>query len=270
MHSSRQVFFLLLVLVAAISHSPANERRFAYTYETSVLLPGNREIEVWNTFRTGKSYFFRRIDQRVEYEFGVSRDLMSAVYLNYSMKTQDSNGDAPGGNSTSSYELGFSNEWKYKLSDRVADPLGIGLYGEFTLIPGEFELEGKILFDKELKDFLFAFNGVVEHEWKSKLDNGASKTLKELKVEFDLGAAYFLSPQFCIGFEIRNHNEIVSGTWEHSALFAGPVLSYTTDKWWATATVLPQLTSFKGATDGNLVLNEHERIETRLLFSFQL
>jgi hypothetical protein len=264
------VFFLLLILFTVVPYASANERRFAYTYETSVLLPGVREIEVWNTYRTGKSYFFRQIDQRVEYEFGVSKDLMSAFYLNYSMKTEDSNGDAPGGNLTSSFELGFSNEWKYKLSDRVADPLGIGLYGEFSLIPGEVELEGKILFDKEFNGFLFAFNGVVEHEWESTLVNGVSTALKMLKVEFDFGAAYFPSAAFSIGLEVRNHNDIVSGTWEHSALFAGPVLSYTAEKWWATVTLLPQLASFKGATDGNLVLDEHEKIETRMLFSFQL
>jgi hypothetical protein len=193
---------------------------------------------------------------------------MSAVYLNYSMKTKDSNGDAPGGNSTSSYELGFSNEWKYKLSDRVADPLGIGIYGEFTLIPGEFELEGKILFDKEFKDFLFAFNGVVEHEWKSELDNGASKTLKELKVEFDLGASYSFTGNMSAGVEVRQHNVFVGGEIEHSALFAGPVISYATQGWWATITVQPQVKSFKGSM--TLDLAEYEKFQARLLFSFHI
>lgn len=268
MYFPKQVFFLLLVLFMAISHSSANERRFVYTYETSVLPPGSREIETWNTYRSGKNFFSRRLDQRVEYEFGVTKNLMASIYFNNSMTTEDSNGDAPGGNSTSSYELGFSNEWKYKISDRVADPLGIGLYGEFTFTPGEAEIEGKLLFDKELRDFLFAFNGVLEQEWESEVDNGETKTAKELKVEFDLGVSYLLTSGLSAGVEIRQHNVIVAGEIEHSTLFAGPVISYASESWWATLAVQPQMKSFKGST--TLDLQEYEKFQTRLLFSFHI
>jgi hypothetical protein len=256
------------MLLVGISQSSANERRFVYTYETSVLPPGSREIETWNTYRSGKNFFSRRLDQRIEYEFGVSRDLMSSIYLNYGMKTEDSNGDEPGGNSTSSYELGFSNEWKYKISDRVADPIGIGLYGEFTLVPGEVEIEGKLLFDKEFKDLLFAFNGVVEQEWESEVDNGETKTARELKVEFDLGTSYLLTSRLSAGVEIRQHNVIVDGEVEHSTLFAGPVISYAAEGWWATIAVQPQIKSFKGST--TLDLAEYEKFQARLLFSFHI
>jgi hypothetical protein len=58
---------------------------------------------------------------------------------------------------------------------------------------------------------------------------------------------------------------------EHSAIFAGPVVSFSQPTWWATLTVLPQITAFKGKTgDSRLVLDEHEKIETRFLFSFRL
>ena len=264
----RSLLFLGLLIQANVVS--ANERRFAYTYETSTLPPGVREIELWNTYRTDKGFFYRRLDQRVEYEFGITNNLMSALYLNNSWKLQDSNGGADSGNAMASSEVSISSEWKYKLMDRVADPIGFALYGEATLGLNEVELEGKILFDKQIDNFLFAFNGVIEHEWETELELGETEIEKELVFEFNFGATYFISNSFSVGVEARNHNEVKDGTWEHSALFLGPALSYSTEEWWATLTVLPQITAFKGATKGNLVLDEHEKMEARLLFSFHL
>jgi hypothetical protein len=59
---------------------------------------------------------------------------------------------------------------------------------------------------------------------------------------------------------------------EHSAFFLGPVVSYRHEKWWATLTVLPQIygKNYDGNPDNNkgLVLDEHERVNIRLLFGF--
>jgi len=269
----RRTYFVLAALLTASVGSGtawANERKFAYTYETSVLPIGAREIELWNTFRNNRGYFYRRIDQRIEYEFGVSNNLMSALYLNYSWLLQDANGRAPGGSAVASSSLSISSEWKYKILDRVADPVGLGLYGEATLGLDEFEFEAKLLVDKQIGNWLLAFNAVAENEWESELEAGETQTSSALAAELDLGIAYALHPQWSLGLEVRNHNEIVKGECTHSALFAGPVISYSADSWWATLTVLPQITSFKGATNGNLVLVGHERLEARLLFSFHL
>jgi hypothetical protein len=248
----------------------ANDRKFTYTYESSVLAPGLRELELWNTHRSGKDYFFRRIDQRIEYEFGVVNNLMSAVYMNYQWKMVDSNGGLGGGDGVASYSLSISNEWKWKLADRVADGLGFALYGEATVGLDETELEGKIIIDKQIGGLLLAFNAVAEHEWETELEGGVTATASILKTEFDLGIAYELTPQFSFGMEVRNHNIILENLWQKSALFAGPVLSYTSSSWWATLTILPQLKAFKGATVGGLDLDEHEKVEARLLFSFHL
>ena len=269
MQTLTRVSFLCFVLFSAVSFSSANERRFAYTYETSVLPPGAREIETWNTYRTDKNYFYRRIDQRIEYEFGAAKDLMSALYLNYSVRIEDSNGEFAGGNTRKDYSLSISNEWKFKLADRVADPLGIGLYGEATLGLDEFELEGKLLIDKELNNTLLAFNGVIEQEWESDIDiNGNTTTSQELKLEFDFGAAYSITRNASLGIEARQHNVVKNGEIEHSALFIGPVFSYVAEEWWSTITVQPQVKSFKGSA--TLDLAEYEKFQARLLFSFHI
>ncbi|RPI00615.1 MAG: hypothetical protein EHM64_16915 [Ignavibacteriae bacterium] len=264
------MILLSFIGVWGIPNAHANERKFTYVYETSVLPPGAREIELWNTYRSDKGYFYRRLDQRVEYEFGVINNLMGSIYLNSSWYAQDSTGVKMNGADMTGQAISISSEWKYKLMDRVADLFGLALYGEATLGLHEDELEGKILFDKQFRSILLAFNGVVEQEWETEMDNGIAQTEEELSLEFDLGASYQATPSFSFGFEMRNHNVIKDGDIEHSAFFAGPVVSYAAENWWATFTVLPQIASLKGSTTGNLDLHEYEKVEARLLFSFHL
>ncbi|MDE3056558.1 MAG: hypothetical protein KGJ59_01190 [Bacteroidota bacterium] len=260
------------MLSAALQTAQANERKFAYTYETSVLPQGARELELWNTYQTGKPYFYRQLNQRVEYEFGLGGNLMTSLYMNYEWKTADSNGDLLNGDAVNSSSVSISNEWKYKLSDRTADPIGFGLYGEATLGLDESELEGKLLFDKQLGKTLLAFNAVFEREWESGLQNGATVTEGESKLEFNLGASFAFMQHFSAGVEVFNQNLLGAeeGETGHSALFAGPVVSYTAENWWATLTFMPQLASLENTAKGKLDLDEYQKYEARLLFSFHL
>lgn len=267
-------FIALLTLFVAFFPDTAqsNERKFSYTYETSVLPPGAREIELWNTDRRGRSYFYRRLDQRIEYEFGVTDRLMSALYLNYSWRAKDSNDDGAGGAKSTSYSISISNEWKYKLMDRVADPFGFALYGEWTSGPDKNEVEAKLLFDKQMNNILVAFNAVAEQEWSYGVVNGDTEIEKEFITEFDLGISYDISTHFSAGVEARQHSVYMGGELKHSSLFAGPTVAVSTEYFWAVLTVQPQIKSFKGATTQNrlLDLGEYEKVQTRLLFSFHI
>jgi hypothetical protein len=248
----------------------ANERRFAYVYETPVLSPGARELEVWNTFRSGKPYYFRRLDQRIELEFGVVDRVMTAFYLNYEWKAADANGAGPGGALTTGQSASISNEWKFKFSDRVADPFGLALYGEFTLGLDEREVEAKVILDKQFGRFLLAGNLVAEHEWADEFEDGALATERELKLGISGGLSYSMTAQFSFGVEAVQQSLLEEGRIEHAALFAGPVLSYATEEWWATLSVLPQVAAFKGTKVDGLDLEEYERAQVRLLLSFHL
>jgi hypothetical protein len=261
---------LLAFLIIPIGRTDANERRFGYTYESSVLPPGAREIELWNTDRRGRTSFYRRLDQRVEYEFGVSTNLMSAFYLNVTSRSRDSNGEGAGGSKSTSTSFTFSNEWKYKLLDRVADPVGVALYGEGTLGPDKLELEAKFIIDKQLSNILFAFDAVAEYEVSDDVVNGSAVVEEEFKVKADAGAAYVFTNGFGAGFELRNENIYVGGILKHSSLFAGPTISYASESIWTTLTLLPQIHSFKGGTTiaGPLDLDEFEKLQTRILISF--
>lgn len=260
--------FILTALIPDISLS--NERRFGYTYESSVLPPGAREIELWSTDRRGREYFYHRLDQRIEFEFGVSNDLMSAFYLNTTTRTRDSNSELSGGGKSSSIAVSISNEWKVKLMDRVADPLGFSLYGELTLGTDKVELETKLIADKQVQHYLFAGDITAEYELSSDIINGTELVSKEVKIKPGIGVAYIAESGFGAGVEVRNENIFISGEMKHSSLFAGPTVSYASEAIWFTLTFMPQVHSFKGGTtlSKNLDLDEFEKIQTRLLLAF--
>ena len=220
---------------------------------------------------------------------GLVKNLQVAFYLNSQSESQLA-GDSSFASINTDHEFSFSNEWKYKLSDASGNKLGSALYLELGVATNETELEGKIILDKQIGNSVHALNIVGETEWEkeAELEDGEAETETEmeLNVEFNYGFSYRLSNHFRAGFEVRNHNEYVpkpstlvggetqagSGMeWEHSALFAGPVISWATENAWINLTVLPQVAGLHHAennfTDG-LVLDEHERMEVRLLFSF--
>lgn len=254
----------------------ASERHFTYTYESNVLNPGDVEIEPWTTWRAGRERYYSRFDQRLELEFGVVPNLQMAWYWNMTAIAADQT-DATSGQTTriSGFEFGgVSNEWKYKLSDSFADPLGSALYFEWTAAPAEAELEAKLIFDKRMGDAMLALNLVGEHEWEFE---SKDETKREIVLEADLAFGYFLTPSFVLGLEARSHTELEDGK-EHevTAFFAGPSVAYAQKAWWMAATVQSQLFAIKGeeesgaADDGALDLEHHERLNVRVLFGMDL
>ena len=240
-----------LVLAVAAAPAAASERHFTYTYESAVLRPGAWEIEPWGTFRLGRSDFYSRFDSRVETELGVTDRLQTALYLNLKAVTADT----PLGRSSSTELEGVSSEWKLKLADPVADRAGV-----------ELELEGKLILDKRAGRLLGAVNLVAEHEWSFE----EPQTERETALELDAAACWFLTPAFTAGLELRSHTVLPpAGEPTRSALFLGPTVSYATRGWWLAASVLPQVRALAGASDGHLDLEEHERVEVRVLFGLE-
>ncbi|HLP41883.1 MAG TPA: DUF6662 family protein [Fibrobacteria bacterium] len=266
MHPSLRPLLALALAVPAL----ANERHFTYTYETAVLAPGAKEVEVWSTSRIGHDDFYSRLDHRLEFETGITERLQTAFYLNWKNTSTEANGEV-----ASEFAWGgISNEWKWKLMDPVADAFGFALYGEVGYNTDELELEAKTLFDKRLGKVLLAANLVGEAEFEQE---PKELEIEEYVFEVDLGAAYQVSPRFSVGLELRNHNEFAkeAGTeefeYEHSALFLGPNLSYATESWWVSFSVLPQLPALMKNEGGSaFVLDEHEYVNSRLLFAFHL
>ena len=258
---------LIGITILGITAAQAQDRLFTYTYQSTVLFKGQRELESWNTVRTGRDNYYVRYDNRTEYEVGLGNNLQTAFYLNLTTKT---NTITENSNNTlaTEHEIGFSNEWKLKLLDPVANPVGLALYGEVGISSNEFEFEGKIIVDKTIGKFTVAANGVYEQELAPAYVNNELKWEKEGKLEGDLAFAYSISPRFHITQENVLKSVIVDGEVTNSALYSGIGLSNVHDKFWINLTVLPQVASFKGETNTSLNLNEYEKIQFRLLFSY--
>ena len=255
---------LLIIALAAFVPlvSPAldaDERHFTFSYEPKTLPAGTLEFEQWATLRAGKeSGVFARWDLRSELEYGITDRLTSALYLNLKSLHIDRRSQVE-----DSFEFeGLSSEWKYKLSDPTADPVGVLAYGELTTSFDELELEQKLVLGKNLDRLVLALNATAEQEWEFKRE----ETEKELELELTAGAAWRLSDRFSLGLELREANVLADmEDLRHAALFLGPAIHYRTESWWITLTILPQIVALKGTTGDRLNLDEFERAEVRLI-----
>jgi len=275
MHERRVVPLSTLFFIAAAALLPragarADERLFTYSYEPRVLPEGALEFEQWATLRAGKEEgVFSRWDLRSEFEYGLTDRLTSALYLNFTSLHFDSKDD-----SLDEDEFAFgglSSEWKYKVFDPAADPLGLLLYAEVTTDLEEVELEEKLVLGKDLDRWVLAFNATAEQEWEFEREDGQSETAKELALEFTAGAAFRFTSRFAVGLELREKNVFPDmEDLEHAAFFAGPAIHYSAEKWWITFTVLPQIVAFKGTTGDSVDLDEFERAELRVILGIHL
>lgn len=134
----------------------------------------------------------------------------------------------------------------------------------------EYGLEGKFIMDKRINDFTAALNLVGELEYESVIENNAMEWEQKKTVELNFALAYPLKNHFHLSFEAMSKNVFGKNNLEGSALFAGLGFSYFKDSFWINFTVLPQITSFKGATNNKLNLKDFEKLETRLIFSYEL
>jgi hypothetical protein len=267
--------FLFSAAVAAVfavaTVSQASQRRFTYTYESGTIARGHVELEPTTTFLTGKEDYYSSFEQRIEFEIGLTSKLQTSIYLNMHATTEMAD-------SVLGHDAGFdgiSSEWKLKLRDPVADPFGLGVYLELSAASDEVEVESKVILDKRAGNWLWAFNATAEPEWEFiQADGNNVDSNLEFKYEFDLAGAYFVKPSTSLGIEVRNHNlHISSENYDHSVLFAGPVVSYSSETWWATLTLMPQIAKLKGSevdAGHSLVTSELTKFEARLIFGVDL
>jgi hypothetical protein len=250
----------------------AQDRVFARTYTTAVLPKGNIDLEFWHTSRFGHSgQFYHAQDQRMEVEFGLGGDLQTAFYFN---RYQERFSETADGTETKN-EIGFSNEWKWRVANPYKKKFGLALYGEWGIKGGdELELETKVIVDKIIGRSIFSFNAVGEYEKEFEWENGKLASNEwAAPVEFDLAYLFSIKQTFGIGFELRDHNEISKEHgWEHSVVFGGPTLSFSGNNWFIIANYLPQWGNLHktSVAPGNKVLDGLERAEARILLGISI
>lgn len=264
----KKTFLLSSLLLTLCTLLRAQDRLFTYTYQSNVLAPQERELEAYTTFSLGKLDLYRDYESKLEFETGIARNLQASFYLIHEASTGfNLNQDSA---LSSSVSFTLANEWKYKLSDPVAQAIGTAVYTEFEVSPDAFGWENKLILDKDLGKSTLALNLVGEWVFGKQVIDKHLQPTREFNAEVHFGYAYQLNPNWHLGLEARNINRRSKGSWEASNLFAGPVVSYFRDGFWVNVTVLPQLHAFTGRTSHDLDLDRFTKWESRLAISFDL
>lgn len=281
---SRTIAALTAAWILPTAALQAHQEPFTYTRGAQVEARGELEVEQWTTARIGKkSGRYLGLDVNTEIEYGITDRLQTALYLNSRYYDIE---NAGGGHETfddlNKFVFdGVSAELKYQLTDPYRTPWGFALYfepgfGRYGSVSGEREdeifLEFKGIVERHFLEhrLIAAFNFTVEPEWER--EPGESWELG-LEMAWNLGLSYQLNEHWRAGFEARLETEFADadlGDAEFTAFSLGPVIHYGADRWFATLTVLPQITGWRDAPGtGGRHLDDREQLELRLKLGFE-
>lgn len=268
----------------------ADEPLFGYVYTTDLLPQGKFEVEQWLTDQEGQAHgYYHGFSMRSEVEYGVTDDFQLSGYLNYTYQNASKNSvnslteglditniHNPSKPLNAAHWDGFSIEAMYRLLSPYKDPIGLVVYIEPELGPRELGVELRGIVQKNFFDdrLVLAINGWIEFEREktSNLDSGqdpgwvpqtGTKT-RATYAEIDVGASYRFAPNWSVGLEFRNHNEYGGYTLDqddqdHTAFFLGPNIHYGAERWFATLSILRQLSAI-AYTDDQRAEILHDRL----------
>lgn len=240
---TRPVLTLLGAALALTCSAQASSRRFAYTYETTTMPKGAMELETWLTWKRGiaEEPGLDEFDMRHEFEFGVTDKLQMSVY--FADWSHSDGGDA-GGSETNFDDVAI--ETIYNLTDPNSTPFGSAVYGEIAAGKEGLELEAKLLLQKNLGPWMFAYNIGAESEWED-YDEASGELFQTL------GVSYQLCPSFAVGLEALH--EVGVPEWSEigdSGVFVGPNIAWQHNCYSLSMTGLWQLTSLDDEPDFQL------------------
>lgn len=226
--------------VATTFYASAGDRRFAFSYEADTAPAGSHEFEQWVTWkgRKASNHDFSEFTFREEFEFGLTDRLQLGIYL-FDWKVL--NGTMNDG--TSFKDTGI--ELIYNLTDPTTDFIGSALYGEVVWGQDIFKLEGKVLLQKNIGKWMFAYNTIIEAAWEGddyEEENGAW--------ENTFGISYQINPSISVGVEALHEVEF-EGWGESSAhfLWVGPNFSFRKKDWFLVVAPLFQVTDVDSEPD---------------------
>ena len=245
-----------LLAIAIASHffnttANAGDHRFSYVYEATTSAKGEFMVEnfvTWKTKRSGQEPR-NQFDFRHEIEYGITDRFQLGLYVADWKVVSNRN---------SAIYQDTAVEAIYNLTNPVTDLVGSALYGEVKLGDQKFELEGKLLFQKNFGPLIFAYNVGMEAEWEGDRFGYFNERSGEFMQSF--GASYQLSPKFFLGGELLH--EIKFDEWRDAAdplLYAGPNVSFRFwDHCFITTTALLQVTQ----------VAEEPNFQWRMIFGF--
>jgi hypothetical protein len=227
-----------LTIVAASSFAMADPRPFTMTYDAYPIGKGAAEYEQWVTFNThkGSEAGFRQFEFLHELEYGISDNFDLGLYFlrwNY-----DDSRDQDG-----THYDGGAVEFIYTILNPAKDHWGLALYNEIAVAEDEVEFEQKVLVQKDVGKWIFAYNLILETEIE-----GVFNSKKENEVEGVIGHAFGITKavarEWFVGGELLVESRFPDWShYENSTAYLGPTISYQGGgHWWATITPAYQIT----------------------------
>jgi hypothetical protein len=233
---------LLFLSILPMLSAFAGVRHFTYLYEAPTSAPGSFEVENTITWaRTNDAgAHLDDVGIREELEIGITPHFQLGIYpLDWAYHHAS---DAEDG---FSYD-GGAVELIYNFSNPVVDPIGISIYEEISAGRRHFELESKLIAQKNFGRLILDYNLTLETEWA---EQGLNEQTGELQQA--LGASYELSPRMSVGIELLH--EFLFPDWRDDEkirnVFVGPNVSYRQGNWFATVTALAQATNTEDEAD---------------------
>ncbi len=234
---------ILLMSILPAIFALGGVRHFTFLYEANTSARGSLELENWVTWqRTTGPGRFDQVDLRHELEYGVTDKFQASIYIADWFYQNDRE---PSGFAYSDTAI----ELIYNLTNPVVDPVGLSIYGELRAGDRLFELESKLIAQKNFGPLILAYNATLESVWEG-------NDLAERQGEFSqaLGTSYEISPRISVGLELLH--EFVFPEWHDEEqirnLFVGPNVSYRRGNWFVTITALAQATDTENEPDFQL------------------
>jgi hypothetical protein len=236
-----------------VASADAGQRRFAFSYPTTTSPKGSIELENWVTFKhaAGEGKDLNAFEFKHELEFGVTDHLQISIYpANWSYNSADPE-------RTSRYDE-TAIEAVYNLTDPTTSFLGSAIYLEVAFGEKAFDIEGKLLLEKNLGPWTVSYNAVLEAEWEG--EKFGSYQERNGEFQQTVGIAYDITKGFSVGAELVHEVELPNwGDSEGSFVYAGPNISVRSGRAFATIAALFQLTGE----------DEEPDLQTRLIFGYQ-
>lgn len=235
----RSIFLILLTITtfSFISSMPkttlADRRNFAWSYEYKTMSKGELELENYFTPKVNSvdDETETSWEHWLELEYGLTDKTDVSLYQMFKQKHK----------SALQYN-GYKIRARHRFGTLGQYPLDPLIYLEFIQKPDEIEFEQKIVLAKNLDKTFFAINFTFEQAIEEEEENGEKEEKEtELELAFNpsFGIGYQVSPNLSLSLEFLNKNKISEGEVKNPALFAGPTISWATEKGWWTLNFLP-------------------------------
>ncbi len=222
---------------------PCSKLRITRSVSLAGSAPGSLDVENWVTWsHTSNPQHVDEVDFRHEFEFGVTENFQASLYVadwSYSADRQNSGFTY----SDSALEL------IYNLTNPVIDPVGLAMYEEIRAGDRVFELESKLIAQKNIGPLILAYNVTLEAVWE-----GTGWQDREGELQQALGASYEISQRLSVGIEMLD--EFVFPEWRDNErirnFFIGPNVCFRHKDWFVTVTGLAQATNTPDEADFQL------------------